>query len=163
MKLDRRHKGISSLAALLMLLVFAVALLAVLLGGANVYDHLTARDSESYDSRTCVQYLTTKVRQSENATAVSLSQFGDGDCLTITEHINGTAFTTQVYCHDGWLMELFTVKDAGLTPESGSKILKAQGLTLTQEGSLLHMDLVDGNGTPSSVSLHLRGGEEAQP
>ena len=163
MKLDRRHKGISSLAALLMLLVFAVALLAVLLGGANVYDRLTARDSESYDSRTCVQYLTTKVRQSENATCLSLSQFGDGDCLTITEHINGVAFTTQVYCHDGWLMELFTLKGAGLPPEGGAKIIQAQALTLTQEGSLLHMNIVDGNGTPSSISLHLRGGEEAQP
>ncbi|MBQ9837565.1 MAG: DUF4860 domain-containing protein [Oscillospiraceae bacterium] len=163
MKLDRRHKGISSLAALLMLLVFAVALLAVLLGGANVYDRLTARDSESYDSRTCVQYLTTKVRQSENAACLSLSQFGDGDCLTITEHINGVAFTTQVYCHDGWLMELFTLKGAGLPPEGGAKIIQAQALTLTQEGSLLHMNIVDGNGTPSSISLHLRGGEEAQP
>jgi len=61
------------------------------------------------------------------------------------------------------LMELFTVKDAGLAPESGSKILKAQALTLTQEGSLLHMDLVDGNGIPSSISLHLRGGEEGPP
>ena len=163
MKLDRRHKGISSLAALLMLLVFAVALLAVLLGGANVYDRLTARDSESYDSRTCVQYLTTKVRQSENAACLSLSQFGDGDCLTITEHINGVAFTTQIYCHDGWLMELFTLKGAGLPPEGGAKIIQAQALTLTQEGSLLHMNIVDGNGTPSSVSLHLRGGEEGQP
>jgi len=163
MKLDRRHKGISSLAALLMLLVFAVALLAVLLGGANVYDRLTARDSESYDSRTCVQYLTTKVRQSENAACLSLTQFGDGDCLTITEHINGVAFTTQVYCHDGWLMELFTLKGAGLPPEGGAKIIQAQALTLTQEGSLLHMNIVDGNGTPSSISLHLRGGEEGQP
>ena len=163
MKLDRRHKGISSLAALLMLLVFAVALLAVLLGGANVYDRLTARDSESYDSRTCVQYLTTKVRQSENAAMVSLSQFGDGDCLTITEHINGVAFTTQVYCHDGCLMELFTLKGAGLPPEGGAKIIQAQALTLTQEGALLHMNIVDGNGTPSSISLHLRGGEEGQP
>ena len=163
MKLDRRHKGISSLAALLMLLVFAVALLAVLLGGANVYDRLTARDSESYDSRTCVQYLTTKVRQSENAACLSLTQFGDGDCLTITEHINGVAFTTQVYCHDGWVMELFTLKGAGLPPEGGAKIIQAQALTLTQEGSLLHMNIVDGNGTPSSISLHLRGGEEGQP
>ena len=163
MKLDRRHKGISSLAALLMLLVFAVALLAVLLGGANVYDRLTARDSESYDSRTCVQYLTTKVRQSENAACLSLTQFGDGDCLTITEHINGVAFTTQVYCHDGWLMELFTLKGAGLPPEGGAKIIQAQALTLTQEGSLLHMNIVDGNGTPSSISLHLRGGEEGPP
>ena len=59
-----------------MLLVFAVALLAVLLGGANVYDRLTARDSESYDSRTCVQYLTTKVRQSENAGACAARNRG---------------------------------------------------------------------------------------
>lgn len=161
MKENRRHHSISSLAALLMLLVFSVALLAVLLGGANVYERLTVRDSRSYESRTCVQYLATKVRQAESPDAVAVSQFGDGDSLTITETIGGTAFHTQVYCYDGWLMELFTVANAGLTPESGSKILKAQSLTATQEGSLLHIAIVDGNGTLSAIDLHLRGREEA--
>lgn len=156
------HHSLSSLASLLMLLIFSVALLAVLLGGANVYDRLTQRDSRSYDSRTCTQYLTTKVRQSYSGAAVSVASFGDGDSLVLSETIGGTEFHTQIYCHDGYLMELFTVANAGLTPNDGAKILPAQSLTLTREGTLLHLSIVDGSGTPSAVTLHLRG-EEGSP
>ncbi len=157
MHFHRRHNAISSLAALLMLLVFAVALLAVLLGGANVYERLTARDSRSYEQRTAVQYLTTKVHQAESGRAVSVSSFGDGDSLVITETIDNLPFHTQIYCHEGWLMELFAVAGAGLTPADGSKILPADTFTAAQEGSLLHLT-VDGQ----PLTLHLRG-EEVSP
>lgn len=163
MRNDRPQRSISSLAALLMLLVFAVALLAVLLHGAGVYERLTLRDRHSYDSRTCVQYLTTKLRQAESPDAVTLSQFGDGDSLTITETINGTAFCTQVYCCDGYLRELFTAANAGLAPEAGEKVLPAHALQITAEDALLFITVVDGNGITSELTVCLRGTEEVAP
>lgn len=159
MKHNAKHRSISSLAALLMLLVFAVALLAVLLNGADVYARLNARDSQSYDSRTCVQYLTTKVRQAQSGESVAVDSFGDGNSLTITEAIDGTMFHTQIYCYNGWLMELFTVANAGLLPSDGEKILPAEGLIIYQEGAVLHLTVADVGGESASVALHLRGGD----
>ncbi len=159
MKKQSRQPSISALAALLVLGVFAVGILAVLLSGAGVYRRLTERDQKVYDSRTCVQYVAAKVRQAPAPGAVSLSRFGDGDSLKITEVIDGTEYQTQIYCFGGWLMELYTAADAGLMPEDGEKILPVQELKLTAEGSCLRVELVDGNGTQLSVLLSLRGRE----
>ena len=156
-------RSISGLAALILLGVFAAGILTVLLTGARAYKGLTGRDAVSYDSRTCVQYLANKVRQAPAPDAVVLSDFGEGDCLLIREQIDGSEYWTQVYCHDGWIMELFTVADAGLAPEDGEKILPARNLAVERSGNLLRLDIVDGNGTENTVLLTLRGGEGAAP
>jgi len=161
---DRSGKrSISGLAALILLGVFAAGILTVLLTGARAYKGLTGRDAVSYDSRTCVQYLTTKVRQAPAPDAVVLSAFGEGDSLLLRENIDGREYWTRVYCHDGWMMELFTLADAGFAPEDGEKILPVQSLAMERSGDLLRLDVVDGNGTENTVLLTLRGGEGAAP
>lgn len=154
-------RSISGLAALILLGVFAAGILTVLLTGARAYKGLTERDAVSYDSRTCVQYLANKVRQAPAPGAVVLSDFGEGDSLLIREQIGGNEYWTQVYCHNGWMMELFTTADAGLAPEDGEKILPVQSLAMERSGDLLRLEIVDQNGTENSVLLTLRGGEGA--
>ena len=154
-------RSISGLAALILLGVFAAGILTVLLTGASAYKGLTERDATSYDSRTCVQYLTTKVRQAPAPGAVVLSDFGDGDSLLIREEIDGNEYWTQIYCHNGWMMELFTLANAGLAPEDGDKILPVQSMNMERSGDLLQLDIVDGNDTENTVLLALRGGEGA--
>lgn len=161
MKKKNRQASISTLAALLVLGVFAVGILSVLLAGANAYQRLTQRDQLAYDSRTCVQYVAAKVRQAPSPDAVALTSFGEGDALVITQVIDGLEYQTHVYCCDGWLMELFSETDSGMEPEDGEQILPLQSLTLTMTGDLLHVELVDGNGTGSSIMLNLRGREGA--
>jgi len=156
-------RSISGLAALVLLGVFAAGILTVLLSGASAYQRLTERDARSHDTRTGLQYLSTKVRQAPAPDALVLSDFGDGNSLLIRETIDGEAYWTQVYCHDGWLMELFTVAEAGLAPEDGEKILPAESLSLTLSGDLLRLELVDGSGTENTLALTLRGGEGAAP
>ncbi len=159
MKKHSRQPSISALAALLVLGVFAVGILSVLISGASAYQRLTARDQLAYDSRTCVQYVAAKVRQAPAPDAVALTSFGDGDSLVITQMIDGQEYQTHVYCCDGWLMELFAAADGGLEPQDGEKILPLQSLVLILEDDLLWVELVDGNGTESSIALSLRGGE----
>lgn len=161
---DRSGKrSISGLAALILLGVFAAGILSVLLTGAGAYRDLTERDAISYDSRTCVQYLANKVRQVSAPDAVVLSDFGDGDSLLLSENIDGNEYWTQVYCYDGWMMELFTAADAGLAPEDGEKILPVQSMNMERSGDLLRLEIVEESGTEKSVLLTLRGGEGAAP
>lgn len=159
MRERNNRQSISALAALLLLGVFGVSILSVLLTGAGTYRRLTQRDQLSYDSRTCAQYVAAKVRQAASAEAVAVSSFGGSDALVIREEHSGAVYLTRVYCHDGWLMELFTAAGGDLTPEDGEKILPADSLALMQTGGLLRADITHG-GETTQVALYLRGGEE---
>ena len=163
MRRNNAGTSISGLAALVLLGVFAIGILSVLLSGAEVYRRLTQRDRLAYDSRTCIQYVAMKVRQAPAPGAVVLSEFGGEDCLEIAQPIDGTEYRTRIYCHEGWLMELFALAEEGFAPEDGEKILRVDRFSLTKEGTLLEVDVVEGNGTASSMWLSLRGGEGAEP
>ncbi len=147
------------LMALLLFAVFAACVLMVLLTGAEAYRRLTQRDRTAYDRRTCVQYVATRVRQADGLDAVAVEDFGGGDCLTLTETIDGADYVTRVYCYDGYLRELFTAASAELEPEAGQEIMAAGGLELELEDGLLTVVTTDEEGTESSLLLTLRSGE----
>ena len=161
MKQQKTQQSISALAALLMFGVFAVGILSVLLGGADSYRRLTQRDRVSYDERTCAQYMATKLRQAPSPESVVLSSFGDGDALLISQQVGQAEYCTRVYCHDGYLIELFAASGGEFAPEDGERLLPAQGLSLRRAGGLLYVELTDGNGQEVSLVLSLRGGEGA--
>ena len=157
MKERRGKKSISGIAALLLLAVFAAGILSVLLAGAGVYRRVSEQSAGSYDLRTCAQYLAGKVRQAPGA--VTCTAFGDGESLLIREEIGGEAYWTRIYCHDGWLMELFTAADAALAPEAGEKILPIRRLEVSDAGGSLRFSVTDGEGEAVSFLLTIRGGE----
>lgn len=166
----KKRTHISDLLALLLLGVFAACVLAVLLSGAGAYRRLTGRDDAAYDRRTAAQYLTTRVRQADAAGMVSVRDFTgsepavSGDTLVLTEVIDGTAYATLVYCHDGYLRELFSDGSWESAPEDGEKVLEAQALAFTQgEDGLLTVEITAPDGAVDRLFLTLRSGEEATP
>ncbi len=161
MKNFLKKGSISGLAALLLFCVFAIGILSVLLSGAGAYRRLTLRDSRSYDSRTCAQYVATKLRQAPGPESVELAPFGEGDALYIYQEIGGELYLTRIYCHEGWLMELFTAAETEMEPQDGEKILQAQSMALRLEQDLLGLSIVDGSGSPIQLQLSLRGREGA--
>ncbi len=96
-----------ALAALLVYGVFAACVLAVLLTGANAYRRLTLRDREVDNRRTCVQYIATRVRQSDHAGGVAVEDFGGGALVLNAD----SDYPTWIYCRDGWLMELYCLAE----------------------------------------------------
>lgn len=159
MRKNLKTHSLSSLAALLTFALFAIGILTVLLSGAKAYHRLTQRNRIDYDRRTCVQYIATKLRQAPSPDAVSLTSFGDGDALAISQQIEGTEFSTRIYCHNGWLMELFALTDGGFAPEDGEKILPLESLSFSRSGSLLSVTLTGTAGEAQHLTLSLRGGD----
>lgn len=157
-----KERSLSVLTALLTFALFAIGILSVLLGGAKAYQRLTQRDQRSYDCRTCTQYIATKLRQAPAPDAVAVSTLGGADALVITEEIEGTPYTTRIYCHDGWLMELFTAATGSFSPEDGEKILPLKQLSLTREGSLITASLTGENNETWHLTLAIRGSEVPQ-
>lgn len=140
----KKCSGLSTVAALLVLAVFAVGIVGVLLGGVSAYQRLTQRDQAAYDSRTAAQYLTTKLRQASGSGAVSMGSFGAGDALIIGEEWEGVSFVTRIYCHNGWLMELYSLAEGTFSPEDGQKVIPMDSLQIHQQGQLLTLTLTHG-------------------
>ena len=153
----QRH--IHRILPFLLFTVFALCIMAVLCSGAHSYRTLTARDQASYHRRTCVQYLSTRIRQATNSDAISLTRFGDGDALAITQNVEGQPYTTLVYCCDGWLRELFTDDISSCTPQSGEPVIELTALTTQWEGSLLLLEITDLQGETTQIALAPRGGK----
>lgn len=152
-----KNSNLSGLATLLMFGVFAVCILSVLLTGAGAYKRLTARDQESFSARTCSQYVTTKVRQASSPEEVYVESFGGCDCLVLGEVINGASYETRVYCYDGWICELFTGQGGDFLPEDGERVVQAQEMAVSMEGSLLSFSITDDAGYKSDFDLKVRG------
>lgn len=140
----KKFSALSTVSALLVLAVFAVGILGVLLGGVSVYRRLTDRDQAVYDRRTAAQYLTTKLRQAPGSGAVSTGSFGDGDALVITEQWEGVSFVTRIYCHEGWLMELYSLAEGEFSPTDGQKIVPMDSLQAESRNGLLELTLTQG-------------------
>ena len=149
----------SNLGFLLVLLVFAlfmVSALLVLLTGADVVQGITERDQKSYEQRTAVQYIATRVRQADQACMISVRTTDAGDRLVLAEEIDGILFETLVYCHDGYLRELFCAGGYDPGAEFGEKILPAEQFCVIDQGEYLELEITFADGQSRSVILHLR-------
>ena len=159
MKTFFKNGSLSGLVALLTFVLFAISILFVLLNGAGVYRRLTQRNQHSYDSRTCVQYVATKMRQAPSPSAVSVDTFDTVDSLVISQDIEGLEFATRIYCYENWLMELFTLADGEFYPEDGEKILPLDSLSITQDGDIFSFVLTDTEGNTQHLTMSARGGD----
>ena len=149
---------LDGLIALLLFAVFAVCVLAVLLTGARAYQSLTDRDQASYDRRTCVQYVATRVRQADKLGGITIEDFEGVPALVLED---GAGYGTWVYYYDGYIMELYTDPVLGNGPEAGERIMAAGGLEMRLEDNLLTVEVTDNAGERSGITLCLRSGEGA--
>ena len=146
---------ITDVLALLCLTVFALCVLLVLLTGADVYRKLVDRGGENYERRTALQYLTTRVRQAET---VEIGDLEGCEALMLGQSVDGEVYTTWVYCHEGWLRELYAVPGAKLPPGAGEALVEAEHFALTLEDSLLTVTL-----ETDALYLHLPAGRSVGP
>jgi len=157
MKRSATKHHMDGLLVLLLFGVFAVCILSVLLTGARVNRTLAQRDDASYDMRTAGQYLTTKVRQSAGRQAVSVEDFGGCSALVLKEYYDGYCYLTRIYCHEGYIRELFSAAEDEMAPEDGEAVLPADDLFFQLEDGLLHATLTMDGGAALTLTLYLRG------
>lgn len=138
--MKNRHYSVNIIFMLLLLCVFAICILLSLGMGARIYQSMNTAADESFAHRTCLSYITTKVRQGDSEGEVSVGEFGDSNALFITEFYEDLMFQTVIYVLDGKLMELFYDYDLNLGPEDGTAILDIISLELSlSDDGLLHI------------------------
>lgn len=144
----------------LLLVVFCALVLSVvtvLHTGTLLYGRLIARDRAASAHRSCVQYLSDQLRQSDQLDGIRVDTLGGEDALVL-----GDAFSaTWIYWYDGAIWELSGSPALSHQPEEGTPMMDAGYLKATLEDQLLTVYVVDTQGHIDTLMFSLRSGEEA--
>lgn len=160
--MQKRWK-MTGFVALVLFLLFSVCVLGVLLTGGDVYRKITEKDRQVFDQRTAVQYLTTKVRQSDAAGNLAVTEFEGLPALQLREQVGDRVYVTHIYCMDGYLRELYAQEGSGLAPGDGERVLPAEHLDLQWTAPMLTFTLAFADGTQRQAALTLRSEQEMIP
>ena len=156
----QRQWKITGLIALVLFLLFALCILGVLLTGADVYNRITDADQTAYDQRTAIQYLTTKIRQSDEHGKVSVVELDGLQTLQLQETVGTRTYLTYIYCMDGYLWELYAREDHGLSTADGTKVMAAEQMKLQWLSPVLTIDIEFTDGSWRQAKLTLRSEQE---
>ena len=157
--MKQRESKVTGLLVLMVFAVFALCVLAVLLTGAESYGSLVDRGEKTYTYHTAAQYLATRVRQSDAADSISVETFGGQSALMLRQELEGETYVTRIYCHGGFLRELFSAESGSFSPEDGEKLLEMSSLFFEKRDNLLTARLILEDGEEQHINWHLRSGE----
>lgn len=163
--MNKNKVDISTVAPLLILLIFGTCIMLVLLFGAKMYNNTLHKNNIAFDRRTIDQYLLTRIRQSDAEQSFFVGTFknptanNQGDTLFLAEQIDGELYYTRIYCHDGYLYELFTAAEDIFEPTDGEKIMPMKQIRFTLDGQLLSLYITHTDNSLDTLFLTLRSME----
>lgn len=166
MKETTSKHSISSLAPFILFVILTTCLLSVLLSGADLYRTINQRDQLSYDHRTLVQYLTTKIHQNDVSDQINIGDFdvvsdsNQGTTLHIFEVIEDRTFCTRIYCYNGYLYELFSAGGLDFSMSDGQPLLPLKDLSFSRLSNLLQIDVQYADEHSETFYIDLRSREE---
>ena len=148
-KIKRKHM-IDLLFPIALLLVLAASSLFLVILAANVYRKSVAWEESNYGSRTCLSYVTEKIRQSDTDGGVETGTFDGIPCLILRQNFGDQAYATYLYSYEGQLCELFVQEGADVHAPDGQRILEVNNFNITeQEKGIFKISCSDENGKES--------------
>ena len=152
-KFENRHM-VDVLFVITLFCMFAVCAILLIAVGAKVYQNTIDNMDTHFTSSTSMSYITEKIRQNDEASALSVCTFGNEKALLITQEINNEQYLTYIYSYGGYLKELFTKKGIDLDPSAGQNILAIQDFYIREiADSLFEITLVDKNHKTNIVTI----------
>lgn len=144
--------------------LFALSALVLTFLGSGNYKHIKANYDATSDATVAVSYLTTKVRQNNRESAVSVVHGEEGDRLEILEHIEDKAYRTVIYCQDGTLYEsTFSEGQPGGLEANAMRIAELGGLRVsTEDGRLLNFEVKGKDGNVHTFSQSVVGADSLE-
>ncbi|MEA5011515.1 MAG: DUF4860 domain-containing protein [Angelakisella sp.] len=153
---DRGHL-IDFLFTLALFCVFALSALTVVIIGADVYKSTVSEMNRSFNSRISVTYISEKIRQHDSLGAVSVQIFGDGDAIVLRQTVEGAAYLTYIYSHEGKLCELVASESLEMKPSDGQSIMEIQSFSATQlENGLIKINIAGTGGFAAEAAVSPR-------
>lgn len=147
---SRKKHMVDMLFPVALFLVLAASSLFLVILAANVYRKSVSREECNYESRTCLSYVTEKIRQRDEKGSVEAGTFEGLPCLILRQTFGEQPYVTYLYSYEGQLCELFIQEGASMHAADGQKILEVHDFNITeQEKGIFKISCSDENGIES--------------
>jgi hypothetical protein len=106
-----------------MLGAFAVSALVLMNVGVRVYKNITVKNAETFQLRTSLSYVATKIRQTDTKDNIFITDHKGIKVLTLDEVIKGVTYETFIYPYQGKLYELYQEKNNNCKLSDGMEVM----------------------------------------
>lgn len=156
------HTSLDFIFILALLCVFAFGALMAVILGSNTYKEIKDNMDSNYELRTPLSYISTKIRQHDDADSIQIITKEGTDALVLESLDAGVLCQTWIYEYNDSLYEVYLDKGTEFNLEDGIAIVPSYGLAFDLENNLLKVEASDHQGNTRSLSLSFRtdqGGE----
>jgi len=159
--MKQRGHSLDILFPVVLLAVYVLAAAAVAVLAGQVYQRVETRSRTLAGSPAALSYVTERLRQSDEAGAVRVTELGGCPALVITQG-DGPVYDTYIYCYDGSLRELMVRRELAPEPHMGRALLPLAEFLPEQSLGLLKLTCTDEAGTTARCWVSLLSGEVAK-
>lgn len=148
---------IDTVFVICLMLLFLLSALTIIAIGASIYKKNVAQTNDNYAQRVSIAYVTEKVRQSDVSGSIFVRELFGQNVLVFQQEVNGDLYNTYIYCHEGYLMELFARDDLeSFYPQTGQKILKINSFMIEKASDdLLRATITEEDGQEETVYISI--------
>jgi len=140
-----KHGPIIEMACMVALLfLFGASTYSLAVTGFGSFNRMNKFQDACLNTRVAMNYLSTHIRRSdmENSIRIDDSQFGD--CLVLSEDIDGERYETRIYLYNGHLHESFVSADMPFDEGYGAEIIQLDSFSIKRENNMIEIELSSG-------------------
>ena len=159
-QLHTNRSVLDLLFILILLFTFAVSALVIVMIGANVYKSVVDDMQSNYALRIPLSYISSKIKQHDQAEAVHLVLKEGTPVLVLDSTIDEVAYENWIYAYDHQLYEVLLEKGDTLVLSDGITIMPLVGLDFNMPSDgMLEIRSYDAAGESLDLTLSLRSSQ----
>lgn len=157
--MENMNKGkglVHTVCILAVICMFGIS--AMMLGsvGASVYKNIAERNLDSFELRTSLSYVKTKINQFDEKGKISIEERDGLKMLILSEEVDGEIFDTAVYFNKGKLYEITGAKGMKFKPEDGFSILNVDEFEINGKDGFVKLVATDDDGESETLYVKIR-------
>lgn len=153
-KYGGRVRAVHMISLMTVICVFAISALVLLNVGVRVYRNIAVNNLDTFELRTSVSFVATKIHQSDAAGRVYLSGKEGNTVLVMEEELDGFVYETILYHYDGALYELYQEKGTEYELSDGMEILSIASFSFFEPKEHL-IQLTAGNAAGETETMYV--------
>ena len=153
----KREKGlVHTVCVLVVICMFGIS--AMMLGsvGASVYKNIAERNLDSFELRTSLSYVKTKINQYDEVGKIAIEERDGIKMLILSEEVEGEIYDTSVYFNKGKLYEITGERGMKFKPDDGFAILSVDSFEITEKDGLVKLVTTNKDGESETLYVKLR-------